>query len=166
MSALIAALLMTFGGFLLTRMMVGHLTFFSGFGPVIAMFVLYGVQAYASSHRARSAVFGGAASLLSIIYGGGGVMIPQIAAMVGLLLLVCGGFATRWHVWFRFFGFVSVATLLMSAPKLEAMLALTGNLQPIRCPGLESQTSLVGSADILWIPNADLLNNVLARRSF
>ena len=123
---------MTFNGFLLTRMMVGHLTFFNlGFGPVIAMFMLYGVQAYASSHRARSAVFGGAASLLatSIIYGGGGVMFPQIAAMVGLLLLVCGGFATRWHVWFRFFGFVSVATLLMSAPKLEAMLALTGNLR-------------------------------------
>lgn len=172
MSALIAALLMTFNGFLLTRMMVGHLTFFNlGFGPVIAMFMLYGVQAYASSHRARSAVFGGAASLLatSIIYGGGGVMIPQIAAMVGLLLLVCGGFATRWHVWFRFFGFVSVATLLMSAPKLEAMLALTGNLRrdfyPLPGVGV-TDLPLVVLQTVLWIPNADLLNNVLQNKQF
>ena len=144
MSALIAALLMTFNGFLLTRMMVGHLTFFNlGFGPVIAMFMLYGVQAYASSHRARSAVFGGAASTGNIDHIWRRRCHDPADCRDGRASAAgVWRFCHRWHV-VSIFGFVSVATLLMSAPKLEAMLALTGNL---RCdfyplPGVESQTS-------------------------
>ena len=172
MPAIIAALLMVFNGFLLTRMMVGHLTFFNvGFVTLVAMFLLYGVRAFASGGLAKAAIYGGLASLLatSIVYGGGGVMILQIAVMIALLLLVCGGFAERWHFWLKFFGSVSLAALAMSAPKLEAMLAVTGNLPrdlyplpgvgPIDFPHLFMEA-------VFWVPNAERLNGILQNRQF
>ena len=48
MSATVSALLMAFSGFILTRMMIGHMTFFNlGFAPLVAMLMLYGVRAFA-----------------------------------------------------------------------------------------------------------------------
>ena len=172
MSATVSALLMAFSGFILTRMMIGHLTFFNvGFAPLVAMLMLYGVRAFADGRLARSVACGGVASLLatSIVYGGAGVMILQIAVMIALLLVVCGGFAVRWHHWLRFFGGVSLAALMMSAPKLEAMLAVTGNLPrdmyPLPGVGLADLPLLFLQA-VLWIPDTSLLNSMLENTKF
>lgn len=172
MPAMISALMMALSGFLLTRMMVGHLTFFNvGFAPLVAMLMLYGVRSFAEGRLGHALVCGGTAALLatSIVYGGAGVMILQIAAMIALLLVVCGGFSVRWDQWLRFFGGVSVVALLMSAPKLEAMLAVTGNLPrdfyPLPGVGL-GDLPLVLLQAVLWIPDADGLDNLLKNRRF
>jgi len=172
MPAMISGLLMALSGFILTRMVVGHLTFFNvGFAPLLAMLMLYGVRAYADDQIRQSVVLGGAASLFatSIVYGGAGVVILQIAAMVALLLVLCGGFATTWHSWLRFFGGVSMAALMMSAPKLEAMLAVTGNLPrdlyPLPGAGF-FDLPLLFLQTVLWVPDPDFLNSILENRKF
>lgn len=172
MAAMISGLLMALSGFLLTRLVVGHLTFFNvGFAPLVAMLMLFAVRAFADGRWAQATACGGAASLLatSIVYGGAGVMIPQIAVMIALLLLVCGGFAARWQQWLTVFGGVSVAALLMTGPKLEAMLAVTGNLSrdlyPL--PGVELvDLPVLILQTVLWIPGADSLNGLLQNTRF
>lgn len=172
MPAMISALMMAFSGFLLTRMTVGHLTFFNvGFSPLIAMLMLYCVQAYEVKQLRLAITLGSLASLLatSIVYGGGGVMILQIAVMVALLLVLCGGFASPWHVWLRVFGSIVFVTLAMSAPKLEAMVAVTGNLSrdfyPLPGVGLVDLPVMVLQA-VAWIPNPETLNDILQNRRF
>ncbi|MEX0504434.1 hypothetical protein AB3X55_12625 [Alphaproteobacteria bacterium LSUCC0719] len=172
MSAAISGILMTFSGFLLTRMIVGHLTFFNvGFASVVSMLMLFAVRNFAKGRLAQAISLGGMASLLatSIVYGGAGVMILQIAAMILLLLVVCGGFAERCHHWLLVFGGVSVAALLMSAPKLEAMLAVTGNLPrdlyPL--PGVAlTDLPLLVLQTVLWVPGTVLLNDILQNAKF
>lgn len=172
MSAAISGILMTFSGFLLTRMIVGHLTFFNvGFASVVSMLMLFSVRNFADGRLAQAISIGGMASLLatSIVYGGAGVMILQIATMILLLLIVSGGFAGRWQHWLLVFGGVSVATLLMSAPKLEAMLAVTGNLPRdlYPMPGVAfTDLPLLVLQTVLWVPSTDLLNDVLQNAKF
>ena len=96
-------------------------------------------------------------------------MLPQIATIVALLLLVCGGFAGKWQFWVRFFGGVSLATFAISTPKLEAMLAVTGNLPrdlyPL--PGFQAtDLPLLLLQTLLWIPNTELLNGILENEAF
>ena len=172
MSATIAGLMMAFSGFLFSRMIVGHVTFFNfGFAPLVALLLLSGAQAITSGQRTIAVLFGGLASLAgtSIIYGGGGVFLPQIAVTILLLVIVCGGFSHRATVSLGFFGAVAVVTLLMAGPKLEAMLAVTGNLPrdfyPL--PGFKPLDLVVVMAQSLfWVPDAAYLDSLLVNRLF
>ena len=172
MPAMISGLLMALSGFLLTRMTIGHLTFFNtGFAPVVAMLMLFAVRAVAKRRMAQAMALGGTASLLatSVVYGGAGVMLPQIAVLVALLVVVCGGFAVRWHQWLLVFGGVSAAALLMSAPKLEAMLAVTGNMPRdlYSLPGVRlSDFPLLILQTLFWVPDTETLNRVLENKQF
>ncbi|MGC6519119.1 MAG: hypothetical protein ACON37_03725 [Candidatus Puniceispirillaceae bacterium] len=172
MSAAIAGLMIAFSGFLISRMIVGHVTFFNfGLAPLVALLLLAGAQAMASGRRTNAMLFGGLASLAgtSIIYGGGGVILPQIAMTILLLVMVCGGFSHRATVSLGFFGAVAVATLLMAGPKLEAMLAVTGNLPrdfyPL--PGFKPLDLIIVLAQSLfWVPDAGYLDSLLVNRLF
>ena len=172
MSATIAGLMMAFSGFLFSRMIVGHVTFFNfGFAPLVALLLLSGAQAMTSGQRTIAMLFGGLASLAgtSIIYGGGGVFLPQIAVTILLLVIVCGGFSHRATVSLGFFGAVAVVTLLMAGPKLEAMLAVTANLPrdfyPL--PGFKPLDLVVVMAQSLfWVPDPAYLDSLWVNRSF
>ena len=153
-------------------MIVGHVTFFNfGFAPLVALLLLSGAQAITSGQRTIAMLFGGLASLAgtSIIYGGGGVFLPQIAVTILLLVIVCGGFSHRATVSLGFFGAVAVVTLLMAGPKLEAMLAVTANLPrdfyPL--PGFKPLDLVVVMAQSLfWVPDPAYLDSLLVNRSF
>ena len=172
MPAAVAGLLMGLGGFLLTRFVVGHLAFFNiGFAPLIAMLLLGGVRHLDGRRIAQAAIYGGLASLLatSVVYGGAGVMLLQITAMVMLLVLVCGVFNVRWPAWLTFYGLVSFAAFMMSGPKLEAMLAVTANLPrdfyPL--PGFSPADLLPALFQtVVWVPDSESLNEALRNRKF
>lgn len=167
MPAAISATMMAFHGFLISRMVVGHVTFFNfAMVPMIAGLLLHGVD-HASQRRLVQAIAcGGGASLLAVstVYGGAGVILLQIVLAVVLILIVCGGFSVGVRYWLTFYGALSVLALFMAAPKLEAMLAVTGNLTrtqyplpgvaPVDMPAMLFQT-------LFLIPDAGSLSDKL-----
>lgn len=160
MPAGIAATMMAFNGFLITRLVVGHVTFFNfAMVPMIAALLLYGVGHASQRRFVQAFALGGGASLLAVstVYGGGGVILPQMSLAVVLILLVCGGFAVGARYWLAFYGAVSLMALLMASPKLEAMLAVTGELTRTQYPlpgiGLLDIPMLIFQT-LFWIPDA------------
>ena len=164
MPAAIAAIALTFNGFLLTRLAVGHLAFYGfGFAPIIAASLLFGSAALRGGEIAKAAAYGCVTALLLalLIYGGIGVVIVHMLAVAALMVLICGGFSGAWIRAVVYCGLCVAGGVLAAAPKIEAVLAMNAQLPrdfyPL--PGF-NLSGLLGAwlQGLFWIPNEEAIN--------
>ncbi|MBC8157786.1 MAG: hypothetical protein H8E94_00480 [Alphaproteobacteria bacterium] len=168
----LGAVIYMFSGFLIVRMMVGHLVHYNLlFAPLIAWLILQAIHLHSRKQYVYwGAMLSGAALIISYtIYAGIGVLLPQFLVVIGFLAIL---YAIRQRSIIA--GIVSLAiavggAMVLSAPKIEASLALLGNFprDQYKLPGF-------GPFDLLnylaqatfYVPSADTLNASLQNKTF
>ncbi|MGI9249595.1 MAG: hypothetical protein ACR2PR_00110, partial [Pseudohongiellaceae bacterium] len=171
MPACMAAIAMSFSGLLLLRITTGHLTFYSvGFAPVLAALLLYGIRAL-GEYKLWALAMGCLAGLLlaTLIYGGMGILILQVLAIVVLILLVCGGFDNGWLKAGLFCLASLLLGLLVAAPKIEAVTAMNEQVQrsfyPL--PGFGIIDLPIGLLQgLFWVPDQEGMNKIFQNKQF
>lgn len=171
-AAILGAVIYMFSGFAIVRMMVGHVVQYNLlFAPVIAWMIMQAIHL----HSKKQYVYWGAllsAAALSMaytLYTGLGVLLPQFLTLIGFLtILYCI------HQRAIIAGVVSLAisvagSLLLSAPKIEASLALLGNFPRVQytLPGF-GPLDLLGylAQATFFVPSTDTLNASLQNKTF
>jgi len=171
-AAALSGILVTFGSFLLVRVIVGHVTFLNyGLVPAISALLLFGSAAFVERRISYSILLSGLAVLLivSLVYGGGGVLLTQMALSVFLIIVICRGLYFPIARLLVYYTSILTFSLALSAPKLEAMASLLGTLDrsfyPL--PGFPlSRIPEVLFHTLFWIPNENHLNSILKNSQF
>ncbi|MGI9251181.1 MAG: hypothetical protein ACR2PR_08285 [Pseudohongiellaceae bacterium] len=163
MPACMAAIAVSFNGFMLVHIVVGHASYYGyGFMPAIAACLLYGAEAVRQGQALRAAVLGSLAALLlaAVVYTVG-IILLHILTSIMLILLICGGFHRNWIKAGLFYLVCLAAAVLLSAPKIEAALAMNENVSrgfyPL--PGFSFLgLPVVLSQGLFWFPAEATMN--------
>jgi len=171
-AALLGAVIYMFSGFAIVRLTVGHLVHYNLlFAPLIAWTIMQAIHLHSQKQYVYWAALLSAAALLTsyTIYAGVGVLLPQFLAIIGFLTIL---FCIRQRSTIA--GFLSIAisvggALLLSAPKIEAALALLGNFprDQYTLPGF-GPIDLLGylAQAVFYVPSAGALNASLQNKTF
>jgi len=171
-AATLSGMLVVFGSFLLARVIVGHVTFLNfGLVPAISALLLFGSVAFVERRISQSMLLSGLAVLLiaSLVYGGSGVLIPQMALSVFLIIVICRGLYLPFARLLIYYTSILIFALALSAPKLEAMASLLGTLDrsfyPL--PGFPLyRIPEVLFHTVFWIPDENYLNSIMKNSQF
>ena len=170
--ACVAGVAFAFNGFLLARLAVGHLAFHGfGFAPLLAASLLYGIGALRQGRPGQAAALGCLSALLlaALVYGGIGVALVHALAVAALFLLICGGFDRGWGRALAYCMACLLAGLAAAAPKIEAVLAMNGNLTrdfyPL--PGFGAlDLPIVWFQSLFWLPSEAAINARFQNQAF
>jgi hypothetical protein len=170
-AALVAAACFTFSGVFVTKLVVGHgLYYHLLFAPLIAAFLLKATKNFLHGSYIAAIVFTGLAGIITSlsIYGGvAGFFLPFMASIL-LVWLLCGALRENNLKPIALFVFYLGLTAILSAPKIEASIALfstIGSRDFYRLPGFgfAGLFSYIFSA-LFWVPDADSINSSMLNR--
>jgi len=171
-AALVAAAAFSFSGFLVVRMMVGHVTMHTiALAPLVAWTVMQGLHDLAAGRRLAGGAFlaGGALLLATAVYSGGAALLLQFGAVVGFMTLI---YAIRQGTVLRAFAaLLAVAgfALIVAAPKVEAGISVLEGFPKDyhTLPGftVAGLVRYLGEA-LFFSPSVPALNEVLIGRTF
>jgi hypothetical protein len=172
-AALVAAACFTFSGVFVTKLVVGHVLYYHMlFAPLIAAFLLKATKNFLHDSYLAAFVFTGGAGIITAlsIYGGvAGFLLPFMASIL-LVWLMCGALRENNLKPIALFIFYLGLTATLSAPKIEASIALfstIGSRDFYSLPGFgfAGLFSYMLSA-LFWVPNADSINSSMLNRQW
>ena len=167
-SALIAAGCFALSGIFVTKLVVGHLLFYHlMLAPVIAALLLKSIHELLLKKHVGAMVFAclAAAITSSSIYGGvAGFLLPFMASIL-ITWLICGGMRERPMKSLGLFAAYLVLATALSAPKIEASIALfsnVGNRDFYSMPGFDlSGLVLYNLSSLFSVPDSDRINDLM-----
>jgi len=117
-----AAILFALSGFLLTRMIVGHLAFYSVFfAPLIAWFLMRSISQYENMERVKSLtnLSLGSIFLAYSIFSGIGVMLLQSIIVICFFVILFGLKSKQLKISLVFLLFLLTISALLASPKMR-----------------------------------------------
>jgi hypothetical protein len=172
-AALISAGCFTLSGVFLSKLVVGHLLYYHLLlAPLVAAFVLKATEHFLRGSHLATIVFAGSAAIITAlsIYGGvAGFLLPFMASIL-LLWLMCGALRQHHFKPIALFAFYLSLAAALSAPKIEASLALfstIGNRDFYGLPGFgfSGLVSYVISG-LFLVPNVDSINDSMSNATW
>ena len=167
-----AAILFALSGFLLTRMIVGHLAFYSVFfAPLIAWFLMRSISQYENMERVKSLtnLSLGSIFLAYSIFSGIGVMLLQSIIVICFFVILFGLKSKQLKISLVFLLFLLTISALLASPKIEASLALI-EINPrgfYKLPGFEFFDALKFIfTSLIWIPDSKTVNEALLNKDW
>jgi len=167
-----AAILFALSGFLLTRMIVGHLAFYSVFfAPLIAWFLMRSISQYENMERVKSLtnLSLGSIFLAYSIFSGIGVMLLQSIIVICFFVILFGLKSKKLKISLVFLLFLLTISALLASPKIEASLALI-EINPrgfYKLPGFEFFDALKFIfTSLIWIPDSKTVNEALLNKDW
>ena len=167
-----AATLFALSGFLLTRMIVGHLTFYSVFfSPLIAWFLMRSISLFENMERLKSFtnLSLGSIMLAYSIFSGIGIMLLQSIIVICFFVILFGLKNKQLKISLISLLVLLILSSLLASPKIEASLALI-EINPrefYKLPGFEffSVFKFVLTA-LIWIPETKIVNEMLLNKDW
>ena len=172
-AALIAAGCFTLSGVFLSKLVVGHLLYYHLLlAPLITAFVLRATENVLRGGYLAAVAFVGVAAIITAlsIYGGvAGFLLPFMSSIL-LVWLMCGALREYHFKPIALFVFYLGLTAALSAPKIEASLALfstIGNRDFYGLPGfgISGLFSYILSA-LFLIPDVDAINGSMSNATW
>ena len=167
-----ASIIFALSGFLLTRMIVGHLAFYSVFfTPLIAWFLMRSISQYKNMQRVKSLTSLSLSSILLAysIFSGIGVMLLQSIIVIFFFVILFGLKSKQLKISLVFLLFFLTLSALLASPKIEASLALA-EINPrgfYKLPGFEFFDALKFIfTSLLWIPDSKTVNEALLNKDW
>ena len=172
-SAIFSAVVFSLCGFLLVRMVMGHLTFYNmAFAPLIAYYVMRASDYFSVKSFFSSFIFIAIASLIvsMTIYSGAAAILPQIIFIVVFLSMI---YSIKNKIFFPqtlVLIFVLLLSALISLPKLEASISLLNNFSRdfYQIGGFSNINEIIKYlfSAFFWFPDLSSINSVVANKRF